>query len=152
MCWFTEEMGLIEVCTPHLTFSPSYDTGTPLLQSANSMFVPDIQLLHANMDLGDNQSESRIFFDGKFVRYLTIDAGIYDVDDMCFAPSLISMLPLLPTGDWNKGPHIPRHFDCASSFHQSYEGSAPRSYEPLASTSDRSFGASRWPKAPLERL
>ncbi|KAF1842333.1 uncharacterized protein K460DRAFT_389002 [Cucurbitaria berberidis CBS 394.84] len=43
-----------------------------------------------------------------FVKYLTIDAGIYDVEDMCFGPCLVSIIPPLPPGDWNKG-HITRN-------------------------------------------
>lgn len=66
--------------------------------------LPDIQLLQASVD-PDDQSEFRVLVDGKFVKYLIIDPGLYDVGDMCFGPSLISMLPSLPPGDWNKG-HI----------------------------------------------
>lgn len=64
--------------------------------------VPDIQLLQASVDPED-QSEFRILVDRVFVKYLTIDHGLYDVDDMCFGPSLISLLPPLPSGDWNEG-------------------------------------------------
>lgn len=72
--------------------------------SANSMSgaVPDIQVLQASVD-SEDQSEFRILVDRKFVKYLTIDPGLYDVGDMCFGPSLISMLPPLPPGDWNEG-------------------------------------------------
>jgi len=69
--------------------------------------APDIQLLQASVD-PEYQSEFRILVDQKFVKYLTIEAGLYDVDDLCFGPSLISMLPPLPPGDWNQG-HISRH-------------------------------------------
>ncbi|ORY04467.1 hypothetical protein BCR34DRAFT_675805 [Clohesyomyces aquaticus] len=41
--------------------------------------------------------------DGKFVKYLTIQAGVYDVEDMCFEPALIAILLPLPPGDWNEG-------------------------------------------------
>jgi hypothetical protein len=54
---------------------------------------------------GSDESEYRILVDREFVKYLTIDPGLYDVGDMCFGPSLISMLPSLPPGDWNRG-HI----------------------------------------------
>ena len=65
---------------------------------------PSVEVLHVEAD-PDDQSEFRILVDGKFTKYLTIDRGVYDVNDMCFAPSLISMLPPLPPGDWNEG-HI----------------------------------------------
>jgi predicted Ser/Thr protein kinase len=64
--------------------------------------VFDIRLLQASVDPLD-ESEFRILVDGKFVKYLTIDAKLYSVDDMCFEPSLISILPPLPPGDWNTG-------------------------------------------------
>lgn len=64
--------------------------------------IPDIQVLQASVD-SEDQSEFRILVDRNFIKYLTIDPGLYDVSDMCFAPSLISMLPPLPPGDWNKG-------------------------------------------------
>ena len=64
--------------------------------------VYDIKLLQASVDPLD-ESEFRILVDGKFVKYLTIDAGLYNADDMCFGPSLISIIPPLPTGDWNTG-------------------------------------------------
>ena len=64
--------------------------------------VYDIKLLQCSVDPLD-ESEFRILVDGKFVKYLTIDAGLYIADDMCFAPSLISIIPPLPPGDWNTG-------------------------------------------------
>ena len=47
----------------------------------------------------------RILVDRRFVKYLTIDPGLYDVGDLCFEPSFIDLLPALPGGDWNTG-HI----------------------------------------------
>jgi predicted Ser/Thr protein kinase len=64
--------------------------------------VYDIEVLQCSVDPSD-ESEFRILIDGKFVKYLTIDGGLYNVDDMCFAPSLISIIPPLPPGDWNTG-------------------------------------------------
>ncbi|KAF2106087.1 alpha-galactosidase A precursor [Lophiotrema nucula] len=72
--------------------------------SAMPTTPPDVQLLQASVD-SDDESEFRILVDGRSIRYLTIDPGLYDVGDMCFGPSLISMLPPLPPGDWNQG-HI----------------------------------------------
>ena len=54
------------------------------------------------------ESQFRILVDGKFVKYLTIDTGLYDVVEMCFEPSFISTIPPLPSGDWNTG-HISRN-------------------------------------------
>ena len=64
--------------------------------------VPEIRLLQASADL-DDTSEFRVLVDGKFIKYLSIDPGVYDVDDMCFEPTLISLLSPLPPGDWNTG-------------------------------------------------
>lgn len=37
------------------------------------------------------------------VKYITVEPGIYSTEDMCFGPSLASILPELPLGDWNDG-------------------------------------------------
>jgi len=71
---------------------------------------PEIELLQASVDPDDEPSEFRILVDQKSVKYLRIDPGLYDVDDMCFAPSLISIIPALPPGVWNSD-HISRHPD-----------------------------------------
>ncbi|KAH3910768.1 hypothetical protein HBH56_146080 [Parastagonospora nodorum] len=65
--------------------------------------IADIQVLQMSVDLEHQPSEFRILVDRKFVKYLTIDPGLYHVDVMCLAPVLISMLPPLPPGDWNQG-------------------------------------------------
>lgn len=67
---------------------------------------PNIVLLQASVD-PDDVSEFRVLVDGKSVKYITIDPGLYDSTDMCFGPSLVSLLPPLPCGDWNKA-HISR--------------------------------------------
>jgi len=64
----------------------------------------NIQVLQASVD-PDDESHFRILVGGKFIKYLTVDTGLYSPDDMCFAPSLIPLLPPLPLGDWNVG-HI----------------------------------------------
>jgi predicted Ser/Thr protein kinase len=69
--------------------------------------MPDIQLLQATVD-ADDESYFRLLVDSKFVKYITVDSGVYSTDDMCFGPSLISLLPALPAGEWNIG-HIRRH-------------------------------------------
>ncbi|KAG6867139.1 hypothetical protein C0993_006393 [Termitomyces sp. T159_Od127] len=62
--------------------------------------VQHIKVLGFSVDPSD-ESYFRILVDGKHFKYLTIDTGLYRVDDMCFEPSLISMLPPLPPGEWN---------------------------------------------------
>lgn len=63
--------------------------------------TPNILLLQASVD-PEYESEFRVLVDNKFVKYITIDAGLHDSDEMCFGPSLISLLPPLPPGDWTK--------------------------------------------------
>lgn len=82
----------------------------------------NILVLQASVDPED-ESDFRVLVDGKFVKYITIDAGLYGCDEMCFGPSLVSLLPPLPPGDWNKG-HISRnpttrdiHFSAVSKAH-----------------------------------
>ena len=45
------------------------------------------------------------FNSGLQIQYLNIDAGVYEFEDLCFPPALVTKLPLLPPGDWNLG-HI----------------------------------------------
>ncbi|KAF4948388.1 hypothetical protein FGADI_9700 [Fusarium gaditjirri] len=62
----------------------------------------DLQLLQASID-PDNESDFRILVDKKFVKYLTIDAGLFELPEMAFGPTLFSLLPRFPTEEWNKG-------------------------------------------------
>lgn len=62
-----------------------------------------LQLLQASVDPDANgESEFRLLVNNKFVKYVNIDAGLFDPDDMCFGPTLISLLPEFPPGDWNQ--------------------------------------------------
>ncbi|KAL4985107.1 alpha-galactosidase A precursor [Aspergillus falconensis] len=61
-----------------------------------------IDLLQAEVD-EDGQSFFRLLVDGRSIKYITIDPGVYSTEDMCFGPSLVSILPELPHGDWNDG-------------------------------------------------
>ncbi|KAE8404595.1 alpha-galactosidase A precursor [Aspergillus pseudonomiae] len=63
---------------------------------------PKIDVLQAEVDEND-QSFFRLLVDGRAVKYITVEPGLYSVEDMCFGPSLISILPELPPGDWNDG-------------------------------------------------
>jgi hypothetical protein len=66
--------------------------------------VNDFKLLSSCIDpLDEVENEFRILVDGKFVKYLTIDPKLYSDDDMYFGPTLNSIIPLLPPGDWNTG-------------------------------------------------
>jgi len=63
---------------------------------------PIIELLQAEVGESD-QSFFRVLVDGLSIKYITIEPGIYSVEDMCFGPSLMSLLPKFPAGDWNDG-------------------------------------------------
>ncbi|KAL4891610.1 alpha-galactosidase A precursor [Aspergillus ambiguus] len=61
-----------------------------------------IELLQAEADDND-LSFVRLLVDGGAVKYITIEPGLYSSIDICFGPSLASILPELPPGDWNDG-------------------------------------------------
>lgn len=63
---------------------------------------PRIELLQAEVDEND-QSFFRLLVDGLSIKYITVEPGLYSAEDMCFGPSLVSLLPRFPTGDWNNG-------------------------------------------------
>lgn len=77
------------------------------------------QLLQACVD-EDYESYFRLLFEDKTVRYITIAPGLYTADDMCFGPAMVSLLPPLPSGNWNSGyvSHDPLtgqpHFESAT--------------------------------------
>jgi len=62
-----------------------------------------IVVLNLEVDEGDNESYFRFLIQGKDVKYVTIDPGVYDADVMVFAPELLPQLPPFPAGDWNMG-------------------------------------------------
>ncbi len=96
--------------------------------------VYEIKVLQVSVDpLDEDESHFRILVDGKFVKYLTIDAKLYSVDDMCFEPSLISILPPLPPGDWNTG-RISRN---RADLFRGHESQTPKYLTPLASPPNR---------------
>lgn len=64
------------------------------------------QLLQASVD-PEIVSEFRVLVN-KLVKYIAVDCSLYDSDDMCFGPSMASLIPPLPSGDWNEG-HISRN-------------------------------------------
>jgi predicted Ser/Thr protein kinase len=62
----------------------------------------NVELLQAEVDESD-QSFFRLLVDGRIVKYVTVECGLYTEEDMCFGLSLISLLPEFPPGDWNDG-------------------------------------------------
>ena len=64
-----------------------------------------LQILHLSVDLDGSESHYRVLVDGKDIKYLTIDYGVYDADEMAFPSALVPKLPSLPDGHWNLG-HI----------------------------------------------
>lgn len=61
-----------------------------------------MEVLQAEVDEND-QSFFRLRVDGRAIKYLTVEPGLYSAEDMCFGPSLLSILPNFPPGDWNDG-------------------------------------------------
>lgn len=72
------------------------------LYSLEMVKQPKIELLQAEV-AEDDQSFFRLLVDGLSIKYITVEPGIYNGEDMCFGPSLVSLLPEFPTGDWNDG-------------------------------------------------
>lgn len=61
-----------------------------------------LRLLQAEVDEGGEDSHLRFLHDNKHVKYVKIAAGVYTADDMCFGPTITTLLePLLPPGVWN---------------------------------------------------
>ncbi len=68
------------------------------------MYRTNVEILNQCIDPEDNTpSYYRMLVDRKHFKYITIDPGIYDVDDLCFQPILLEKLPPFPAGDWNCG-------------------------------------------------
>lgn len=61
-----------------------------------------VELLQAEVDETE-QSFFRLLVDNVSIKYITVEPGIYSTEDMCFGPSLVSLLPKFPPGDWNDG-------------------------------------------------
>jgi serine/threonine protein kinase len=65
------------------------------------------RLLQASVD-EDDDSYLRFLVNGKSIRYVIVAAGLYSTEDLCFGPTITSLLPTFPPGDWNHG-HITRN-------------------------------------------
>ena len=70
------------------------------------MMVPKVEMLAASIDEND-ESEFRFLVNNTSFKYVTIEHGLYTVDDLGFAPNLLPQLPAFPPGDWNTA-HISR--------------------------------------------
>jgi hypothetical protein len=60
-----------------------------------------VSILNQEIDRNNEPSYYRMLVDGKNFKYITIDAGIYEVDDLCFPQVLVQKLPQFPQGEWN---------------------------------------------------
>ena len=66
--------------------------------------MPNIEILHMYVDIdGQESSFYHLLVDGHDFKYLSIEPGVYDNDDLGFPPVLLEKLPTLPPGDWNLG-------------------------------------------------
>ncbi|KAI1175432.1 hypothetical protein F4777DRAFT_578927 [Nemania sp. FL0916] len=73
---------------------------------ATNNTAADIQLLTVLVDSEDeDESEYRFLINGKDVKYVTVDPGVFPIKIRNFAPVLIPLLPPFPPGDWTEG-HI----------------------------------------------
>ena len=60
------------------------------------MHLLQIEVLNQEVDPEDKTpSYYRILVNRKHIKYVTIDPGIYEVDDLCFPPILVEKLPKL---------------------------------------------------------
>ena len=72
--------------------------------------MQDLKILHLSVDDMGLESYYRVLVDGKYFKYISIDSGVYDVEDLTFPQALLSKLPNLPSGEWNLG-HIAKSED-----------------------------------------
>jgi hypothetical protein len=61
-----------------------------------------VEVLQAEVNK-NNQSFFRLWVDGWAIKYLTVEPGLYNTEDMYFSPLLLSILLSFPLGDWNDG-------------------------------------------------
>lgn len=65
----------------------------------------DSNIIHLSVDDTGLESYYRVLVDGQYFKYLSVDSGIYNIEDMTWPQVLIPLLPPLPPGEWNLG-HI----------------------------------------------
>ncbi len=66
------------------------------------MASPRVELLEESVDQNE-ESHFRFIVDLNSIKDITIDPGLYNVDDTCFALVLVTLMPVFPRGDWNVG-------------------------------------------------
>jgi hypothetical protein len=79
-----------------------------------------IQLLIVEVDRED-VSDYRMLVDGKSFKYIIIDPGVYNPNQMTFDQEIIPQLPPMPEGDWNQG-HITNTLRMATVVSLSMQG------------------------------
>ncbi|KAH8770533.1 alpha-galactosidase a precursor [Hyaloscypha finlandica] len=68
------------------------------------VYPTTVEILNQEIDCeGDTPSYYRMLVNKKDFKYITIEPKIYEVDDLCFPPILLSKLPPFPAGNWNYG-------------------------------------------------
>ncbi|MCJ1364738.1 hypothetical protein MMC16_003854 [Acarospora aff. strigata] len=92
--------------------TPPFTLDTTPIMTSNAV---NLKILHLDADPCGLESYYRILVDGRYFRYISIDGGIYDDDDLSFPPVLIPKLPPLPPGDWNLG-HISQNTETAKPY------------------------------------
>lgn len=75
--------------------------------------MEDIKILRMTVDETDDDSYYHLLVDGQHFKYISIESGSYDFDDLCFPPGLLSNLPQLLPGNWNLG-HLAMSAETAS--------------------------------------
>ncbi|PYH47042.1 alpha-galactosidase A precursor [Aspergillus saccharolyticus JOP 1030-1] len=63
---------------------------------------PTFEVLDCSVD-EEEESYFRLLVDSKQIKYLTISPGTFKNAEMCFDPTLKTVLPRLPAGNWNDG-------------------------------------------------
>jgi hypothetical protein len=69
-----------------------------------AVYPTTVEILNQEVDCdGNTPSYYRMLVNKKHFKYITIDPKIYEADDLCFPPILLSKLPPFTAGDWNHG-------------------------------------------------
>jgi hypothetical protein len=69
-----------------------------------AVYPTTVEILNQEIDYeGNTPSYYRMLVNKKHFKYITIEPKIYEADDLCFPPILLSKLPPFPAGDWNYG-------------------------------------------------
>ncbi|OBT87717.1 hypothetical protein VE02_04085 [Pseudogymnoascus sp. 03VT05] len=74
------------------------------MNTVKAIDLTKVEILNQDIDPdGNTPSYYRMLVDKTSFKYITIDPGIYEVDDLCFPPILLELLPPFPNGTWNCG-------------------------------------------------